>query len=260
MVALDSVVSDMFGKSATSITDYLIASDSFDPEHCDSLLHGRLKHRSSEVIQSILGCEISADQKFRMRLIRDHLHYLEDEIAVLDRKLDELVKPYEDAISLLCTIPGVDRHSAIAIISEIGVDMAQFGSAKRLCCWAGLTPTNNESAGKKKTVRIARAGVYLKPALVQVALASVQSNAYYRSKYERISRRRGKKRAVIAIARMILTAVYHMLAAGEAWCPTDLYTVDLPQLQISQKAIATQQAIKLLLAQGITDLREFVAA
>ena len=110
----------------------------------------------------------------------------------------------------------------ITVISEIGNDMSQFGSSKRLCCWAGLTPGNNESAGKKKSVRITRAGVYLKPALVQVAHAAVKAtdNSYYRLKYEQISKRRGKKRAIIAIARMILTAIFQMMTTGEVWNPT----------------------------------------
>ena len=89
--------------------------------------------------------------------------------------------------------------------SEIGTDMSQFSSSKRLCCWAGLTPGSNESAGKKKSVRITRAGVYLKPALVQCAHAAVKSDKspYYKKKYESLVKRRGKKRAIIAIARMI---------------------------------------------------------
>ena len=105
----------------------------------------------------------------------------------------ELSAPYEYAVSLLCTIPGVDRASAITIISEIGTDMTQFNSSKRLCCWAGLTPGNNESAGKKKSVRITRAGVYLKPALVQSAHAAVKSTAtpYYINKCEGLAYRSG---------------------------------------------------------------------
>ena len=146
--------------------------------------------------------------------------------------MEGMVQKHEGSITLLRTIPGVDRSSAITILSEIGIDMAQFGSSKRLCCWAGLTPGNNESAGKKKSVRISRAGVYLKPALVQVAHAAVKdkSSTYYAVKYERISKRRGKKRAIIAIARMILTAVFCMLSTGEVWSPVDLYKVDMPEL------------------------------
>ena len=95
--------------------------------------------------------------------------------------------------------------------------MSQFGSSKRLCCWTGLTPGNNESADKKKSVRITRAGIYLKPALVEVAHAAIKAteSPYYHIKYEKIVKRRGKKRAVIAIARIILTAVFQMLSTGE---------------------------------------------
>ena len=164
------------------------------------------------------------------------------------------ISEYEGQINLLCTIPGVRRDTAITIISEIGIDMSQFGSSKRLCCWAGLTPGNNESAGKKKSVRISRAGVYLKPALVEVAHAAVKdkSHPYYALKYERIAKRRGKKRAIIAIARMILTAIYEMLSTGEVWNPVDLYKVDMPEyLKEKQLEMAVKQAIRFLEEQGL---------
>jgi transposase len=200
-VALDSVVSDMFGVSASAITDYLITTDEFDPEHCKSLLKRSLKGKSDTIIESIQGHDIHPAQKDRMIMIRGHLEYVETTIAKLDSRLDELVVPYEPYISLLCTIPGVDRRSAITIISEIGVNMDQFSNSKRLCHWAGLSPGSNESAGKKKSVRISRAGVYLKPALVQVAHASVKSTefTYYKNKYERISKRRGKNALLLLL-------------------------------------------------------------
>ena len=233
-VALDSVVSDMFGKSATAITDYLTSDVEFDAQHCISLL-----------------------QKTRIGIVRDHLHYIDKLVERVDDCVEGMVQKYEGAITLLRTIPGVDRSSAITILSEIGIDMAQFGSSKRLCCWAGLTPGNNESAGKKKSVRISRAGVYLKPALVQAAHAAVKdkSSTYYAVKYERISKRRGKKRAIIAIARMILTAVFCMLSTGEVWNPVDLYKVDMPEhLKEKQLAKAVKQAVHFLETQGLTVL------
>lgn len=106
---------------------------------------------------------------------------------------------------------------------------------------------------KKKSVRITRAGVYLKPALVQCAHAAVRSttNTYYKDKCERLAKRRGKKRAIIAIARMILTAVYHMLTTGETWNPCDLYKIDMPQeMKEKQKLKAIKIAYKLLLSSG----------
>ena len=254
-VALDSVVSDMFGKSATAITDYLTSDEDFDARHCVSLLQRSLKKKADAVVESVEGFEIAPEQKTRIGIIRDHLHYIQTLIDRVDACIGVMVERYEGYISLLCTIPGIDRSSAITIISEIGVDMAQFGSSKRLCCWAGLTPGNNESAGKKKSVRISRAGVYLKPALVQVAHAAVKdkSSPYYALKHERILKRRGKKRAIIAIARMILTAIFSMFSTGEVWNPVDLYKVDMPEhLREKQLQKAINQAIRFLEAHGLS--------
>ena len=141
-VALDSVVSDIFGKSSTSIIDYLLEQSGTSINHE----------------------EINDVDKMRETIISSN-------------------RDFENAVQFLCTIPGVKRDSAITIISEIGTDMSQFSSSKRLCCWAGLTPGSNESAGKKKSVRITRAGVYLKPALVQCAHAAVKSDKspYYKT-------------------------------------------------------------------------------
>ena len=255
-VALDSVVSDIFGKSATSVIDYLLkqSDNSINHEEISSRLLRSLKKKSESVLESIEGYQMTDAQKYRMRLVHAHMDYITSTLADIDSMIDSLMEPYENAVQLLCTIPGVDRSSAISIISEIGTDMTQFSNSKRLCCWAGLTPGNNESAGKKKSVRITRAGVYLKPTLVQAAHAAVKSNKspYYKAKYERIAKRRGKKRAIIAVARMILTAVYHMLSTGEAWNPTDLYKIDMPEpLKNKQKEKAVKQAMKLLIAEGL---------
>lgn len=178
------------------------------------------------MLDSIEGFSIADEQKARIKIVRKHYAFIEKLIAKVDTCVDEMVAKYEGIINLLCTIPGIERSSAITVISEIGTDMSQFGSFKRLCCWAGLTPCNNESAEKKKSVRISRADVYLKPALVQVAHAAVKDkkDPYYALKYERISKRRGKKRAIITIARMILTAIYSMFCTGEVWNPVDLFT------------------------------------
>ena len=255
-VALDSVVSDIFGKSATSVIDYLLeqSDNSINHEEISSRLLRSLKKKSESVIESIEGYQMTDSQKYRMRLVHAHMDYITSTISDIDSMINSLVEPYDNAVKLLCTIPGVDRNSAITIISEIGTDMTQFSNSKRLCCWAGLTPGNNESAGKKKSVRITRAGVYLKPALVQAAHAAVKSDKspYYKAKYERIMKRRGKKRAIIAIARMILTAAYQMLSTGEVWNPIDLYKIDMPApLREKQKEKAIKQAKKLLIAEGI---------
>ena len=198
---------------------------------------------------------MTKEQKVRVGLIREHLNEIVSLIGKVDGCIALIVKEYERQLDILCTIPGVKRDTAVTIISEIGLDMTQFVSSKRLCRWAGLTPGNNESAGKKKSVRISRAGVYLKPALVEAAHAAVKDKAhpYYAIKYERLVKRRGKKRAIIAIARMILTAVYQMLSTGEEWNPVDLCRVDMPEhLKEQQLAKAVKQAIRFLETQGLT--------
>lgn len=254
-VAMDSVVSDMFGKSSKKVRDYLISTSKFDPEYCTSLLHGRMKPHAQELVDSIQGYSFEPEQIIRIQMIEEHKVYIDNSIAFLDSMLDKMIQPYEEYITLLCSIPGIKRQSAIEILSEIGKDMTLFKSSKHLCSWAGLTPSSNESAGKKKSVKISRAGVYLKPALVQCAHAAVKAtskNSYYKDKYEKIAKRRGKKRAIIAISRMLLTAVYHMILNGEVWNPVDLYKVDMPEYLVQQQLEkAVKQATKLLMREGI---------
>ncbi len=238
-------------------TVYEQPGTSINHEEIASKLLRSLKSKEDAVIESIEGYQMTDAQKYRMRLIRAHMDYITAEINDVDKMIENMISSnpdFENAVQFLCTIPGVKRDSAITIISEIGTDMSQFGGSKRLCCWAGLTPGSNESAGKKKSVRITRAGVYLKPALVQCAHAAVKSDKspYYKKKYESLVKRRGKKRAIIAIARMILTAIYQMLSTGEQWNPSDLYKIDMPiALVEKQKAKAIKQAKKLLQREGL---------
>ncbi|MFQ7452393.1 MAG: IS110 family transposase [Flavonifractor plautii] len=108
-VALDSVVSDMFGKSAVAITDYLTSDEDFDPQHCVSLLQRSLKKKADDVLESIEGYEITQEQKTRIGIVRDHLHYIGSLVERVDTCIDTMVNRYEGYIILLCTIPGVDR-------------------------------------------------------------------------------------------------------------------------------------------------------
>ena len=115
--------------------------------------------------------------------------------------------------------------------------MSLFPTSKKLCNWAGLTPQNNESAGKKKSTRVSRAGVYLKPTLVQCANAAIKSNKepYFKNKYLKIKKRRGHKKAIIAIARMMLTCIYKMFQTGEIFNPIDINYSDIPNEVLENK-------------------------
>lgn len=254
-LTLDAVVSDMFGKSAMAIENYLLDTDVVDPEFCVSLLQKKLKKKSAEIIEAVEGFNMTQEQKERVRIIQGHFADIDKRISQIDEIIGRLTAEYEGTISLLCTIPGIDRRLAITIISEIGTDMSEFGSSRRLCSWAGLVPGNNQSAGKKKSVRITRAGVYLKPALVEAAHAAVKAtekSPYFRIKYEKIMKRRGKKRAIIAIARMILTSIYAMVSTGEVFNPSDLLKYDMPEELLKKRTLAeAKDAIKLLVSLGL---------
>ena len=254
-LTLDAVVSDMFGKSAMAIENYLLDTDAVDPEICVSFLQRSLKKKSAEIIEAVEGFNMTQEQKERVRIVQGHFADIDKRISQIDEIIGRLTAEHEGTISLLCTIPGIDRRLAITIISEIGTDMSEFGSSRRLCSWAGLVPGNNQSAGKKKSVKITRAGVYLKPALVEAAHAAVKAsekNPYFRIKFEKIMKRRGKKRAIIAIARMILTAIFAMVSTGEVFNPSDLLKYDMPEELQKKRTIAeAKDAVKLLVSLGV---------
>ena len=252
---LDMVFSDIFGKSSQSIIQNILDNDSFSDDDIINCLRKNCKSSHEDILSAISGINFTYEQKLRIKLIKDHIDYLTNEINNLRDIIDNLVAPYENYINLLMTIPGIDRNSAITILSEIGIDMSEFSSHYKLTSWAGLAPGCNESAGKKKSVKISRAGVYLKPCLVEVAHCAVKdkTNTYYANKFNKISKRRGKKRAYIAIARKILVAIYHMLLTGEVWNPRDLAsneTSDKDRLKYNKNNF--KQSLKQLLSLGLT--------
>ena len=160
-----------------------------------------------------------------------------------------LAEKYLPQLNLILTVPGISTFSAISIISEIGVDMSVFPTSKNLCSWAGLTPQNNESAGKKKTTRIGRSGSYIKPLLVQCALCAIRkkSNPEIRNRYLSIKKRRGHKKAIIAIARMLLTAIYSILKKNEPYNAELYRKSDLPP---AHREVSVNEAIFILQRQG----------
>ena len=252
-IGIGNVLSDTFGKTASNIIDYILTCDTFDPEHCKTLIDPRVKASPDEVIKSILGYNMSSAIADKIRVSKEHLSSIDNAISKLNETITELANPYESQIQILVSMVGIQAKSALKIISEIGVDMSVFTSSKHLCSWAGLTPQNNESAGKKKSTKISRAGVYIKPILVQCANAAVKSTAdlYFRNKYLKIKKRRGHKKAIIAIARMMLTCIYHMLLNGEMFAPTDMNYSDMPQEVFEKrKQNMIQSAIQLLQKQG----------
>ena len=140
------------------------------------------------------------------------LEWMEAEIAAIDRQLTGRMLPYQDLVHRLVTIPGIERITAWTLISELGPDMSVFTDAKHLASWAGLCPGNNESAGKRFSGKTRKGNVWIRRTLCEVAwAASHQQDTYFAAQFRRIALRRGKKRALIAVAHSILVTAYQML-------------------------------------------------
>ena len=213
---LDDVFTDVFGKSATRVLDALLEHGNGDFEF-EGLINGNCKSSPDE-IRSALDGKLNPTQAEKLNLIRRHIDNINDLKAALESLIYSLSAKYQPQIDLLMTVPGISSPlTAIRVLAEIGADMTVFETAKQLTSWAGLTPQNQESAGKKKTTRIRHAGTYLKPLLVQIALAVSKSEKHpeLKNKYLSLKKRRGGKKAVIAIARKLLTAIWHILSKNE---------------------------------------------
>ena len=167
-IGIDKILTDCFGKSGTNIMKYLIENKNgeIDNEKVKSLLAKGLKKKSDQIIESINGSHIEDDQLFKLDVIYKHLDNLNDFIAAIEDELINRAKEYQTFVDLACELPGIDTFSAIWIVAEIGTNMDVFQDAKHLTSWAGLTPTNNESAGKKHSTKISHAGCYIKPLLI----------------------------------------------------------------------------------------------
>lgn len=245
---LDDVFSDVFGKSSSSIINYMLAhpNQSFDVQPFID------KHCKTPVpeIQAAVDGAISPAQAIKLRQCLDHIEELDAHKERLDAEVQGLAKPFTPVLELIKTIPGLNNPlTAITILAEIGPDMSVFPSAKHLVSWAGCCPRNDRSGQKTKSTRISRAGTYLKPLLVQVSNALLRSKDHpeFGNRYRRIKANRGHKKAIIAVCKMLLTAIWNVLSKVEAYDPTGY----LEQSQSEkQKVLTLKQARDLLISRG----------
>jgi len=245
---LDDVFSDVFGKSASLVLDKLleIRNSNFDVE---PLLDRHCRATPAEV-KSALDGELTLAQAEKIKLIRQHMESLNSLKSANEALIMRLAQKYQSQIDLLMTVPGISTPlTAIRILAEIGVDMSVFQTAKHLVSWAGLSPQNNESAGKKKTNRISRAGAYLKPLLVQIALSIGKSDKCpeLKDKYQALKKRRGSKKAVIAIARKLLTIIWHILSKNTPYNAKLYQKSDKPPVN---RVLTPEQAFAFLRSKG----------
>ena len=246
---LDDVFSDVFGKSARSITEYILAhpGESFDVA---PFIDKRCKHPLEEIQAAVDGA-VSREQAVKLRECLNHIDELEVHRARVESEILSLTQRYSVVLDLLHTVPGFSANpiTAISTIAEIGADMSVFPTAKHLCSWAGCCPRNDQSGGKVKSTRISRAGSYIKPLLVQVANAVIRSKDHpeFADRYRRIKARRGHKKAIIAVCRMLLTAIWNILSKLAPYSPDGFLS---PRPVDKAKVLTKSQALELLRLRG----------
>ena len=233
-VKLASVASDVFGVSGRLMLKALIEGNA-TPAAMAQLARGRLRRRLGDLELALEG-RVTEHHRFLLSLQLSRLDDIESTVSALDARIDQKVEPLNAIVERLTQIPGVDRIVAITIVAEMGVDMSVFRTAPRLASWAGICPGNDESAGKRKNARSNKGNVYLKVALVQAAMATRNTKSYLGQKFRHLARRRGKKRAAVAVGHKILVAAYHMLATGQPY--VDLGEAYLDRLDVTKTASA----------------------
>lgn len=231
-IKLGCVVSDVFGKTGSAIIEAIVGGET-DPEILAGLAKGSLVRKKKELKKALHG-RITSHHVFRMQLILSSIEHINSQIGLIEKQIDLYLVQMREDVELLQTIPGVSKQIATGILAEIGNDMQAFASHKALASWAGVCPGNNESAGKKYSSKITHGNKYLKTTLVEAAWAASHSkDSLMATKHKAIAKRRGGKKANIAIGHKILTAAYFVLRDK------------IPYLQSSQnKNIAEQRRIK----------------
>lgn len=219
-IKLSCVVSDVFGVTGWAIICALIEGER-DLNVLADLSRGSLRKKMAEIKIALEG-QLTAHHCFMLKLSKSMILNIDDVIGDIDRQIDSYLEQCSEQFQLLQTIPGVNEQTALAIIAEIGTDMDVFPSEHNLASWAGLCPGSNESAGKKKSERINKGNKFLKTALTEAAwVATHMKGTYFKAKFESLSIRRGRKKALIAIAHKMLISAYFILKNKQGYQSPD---------------------------------------
>ena len=212
-IKLDSVITDIMGLSGRKMIEALIAGEK-EPTKLARLADHRVK-ASQETLREALRGRVTKSHRFLLRLHLGQIDALDAAIAELDQEVEAGIAPFRTAVEQVTSIPGVKNLGARTIISEIGIDMSRFATDANLISWACICPRSDESAGKRRSTRIRKGSPWLKSTLVQCAWAAARTQgSYLQAQFHRIKARRGPKKAILAVAASILTAIYHMLKDG----------------------------------------------
>lgn len=210
-IKLATVASDILGVSGRAMLQALVTGTT-DPEILAELARGKLRAKLPALRQALTG-RFRPQHAFLVGQILAHLDYLDEAIGTLSIRIEELLAPFGAALALIDPIEGISRRTAEVVIAELGVDMRQFPGAGHAASWVGLCPGNNESAGKHRSGKTRKGNRWLRAVLSQAALAAIRAkDSAFAARYRRIMRRRGHKKAVVAVAHALLVTIYHVLA------------------------------------------------
>jgi transposase len=215
-IKLAAVATDVLGVSGRDMLEALIAGET-DPEKLADLARKRLRAKIP-ALQLALQGRVTEHHRFLLRLHLDHVDHLGELIGRLGARIEEALAPFAEAAERLQTIPGISQRVAETVVAELGTNMAQFPTADHLASWAGMCPGNNESAGKRRSGHTTKGNRWLKRILVQAAwAASHTKGTYLAAQCRRLAKRRGRKRALVAVGHTLLVIMYHVLKRGTTY-------------------------------------------
>jgi transposase len=246
-IKLASVVSKIDGVSSMNMIRALMKKDKLSREEISDMARGKLKNKVDQLVEALNG-KVTDHHRFLLRLHLNNIAFLAEQVQEIDEEIQKAMIPFREENTLVQTIPGISKTTASAIIAEIGVNMSQFPSDAHLASWAGICPGNNESAGKKESGKIRKGNSYLKATLTDVAWAASRTKgSAYSAIYHSLAKRRGKKKALIALGHQILRDIHRVLKTGMPYVDEGAEAVYLRNSKARQ-----QSAIRFLERSGYT--------
>lgn len=238
-IKLASVATDVMGVSGRAILAALIQGD-LSAEQMAELSKGRMRDKREQLTKAMEG-RVMAHHRFVLTELLCQIDSIDETISRFDREIDDYCRPFEEAVALLDTIPGVGREAAQVIVSEIGIDMSRFPSAANLSAWAGVAPGNNESAGKHRSGKTRKGNSSLETVLIQSAHAATHTkNTYLAAQYHRLAGRRGVKKAAVAVAHSILVISYYLIKRHEPYKELGADYFDNRNLEATSKRLVNR--------------------
>jgi len=215
-IKLAGVATDVMGVSGRAMLEAIIDGQA-SPAEMAELAKGRMREKRDQLAKALEG-RVKPHHRFVLTELLCQIDSLDETIGRFNQQIKEYCAPFQEAVALLDTIPGVARTTAEIIVSEIGMDMSRFPSANHLAAWAGVAPGNKESAGKRYSGKTRKGNRALSAALNQAAHAAARTkDTYLSAQYHRLAARRGKKRAIVAVAHSILVIAYHVIQRKEPY-------------------------------------------